>query len=88
MTDPNTIQDEATLYDPVAFYKPWSGVQTFKRNSGRHAFVDLYSCAENNNVVQTAKGGSAFVLPGETIMMRRGYQDPAQISEPASEHRD
>ena len=79
MTDPNTIEDAATLYDPLALRKPWAGVQTFKRNTGHHAFVDLYSCAENNNVVQTANGGSDFILPGETVMMKRGYHDPAQI---------
>ena len=80
MTDPDTIQDEATLYDPIAFYKPWYGVQTFKRNTGRHAYLDLYSCAENNNVVQNpTTGASEFVLPGETIMVKRSYRNSAQI---------
>ena len=79
MTDPNTIQDTATLYDPKMLYKPWSGVQTYKRATNRDAYVDLYSCAENNNVVQGTNGASEFLLPGQKITTKRGYTYPDQI---------
>lgn len=79
MTDPNTIQDQATLYDPEMLYRPWSGVQTYKRATSSHAFVDLYSCAENNNVYQGPNGDSKFLLPGQTITVKRTYAFPDQV---------
>ncbi|MGH8254995.1 MAG: hypothetical protein ACRET0_02130, partial [Steroidobacteraceae bacterium] len=79
MTDPNTIQDQATLYDPKMLYRPWSGVQTFKRNTSVHAIVDLYSCDENNNVYQGKNGGTEVLLPGQTITVKQSYTFPDQI---------
>lgn len=79
MTDPNTIQDAITLYDPKMLYKPWPAVQTFKRVTSPHAFTDVYSCAENNSVYQGANGNTEFLLPGQTITVTRSYTYPDQI---------
>jgi hypothetical protein len=47
LIDANTLQDELTADDPVAFYKPWTVKKTYKR-----APVDMeimeYVCQENN----------------------------------------
>jgi hypothetical protein len=74
MIDPNTIEDVATIYDPKALNKPWKGVQHYVRVDAPIARLDMWSCEENNNVVQTANGGSTFILPGEP-----GYKDPDNI---------
>ena len=42
------------------------------------ARLDMWSCAENNNVVKTDTGGSDFILPGE-----KGYKDPDHLEQGA-----
>lgn len=80
MTDPNTIQDEMTLYDPKMLYRPWSGVQTFKRGTDRHVIVDLYSCDENNQTYAGPNGSTEALMPGQTITIKRTYpSSPEQI---------
>lgn len=79
MIDPNTLQDQATLYDPKMLFEPWSGLQTFKRDTSAHAIVDLYSCDENNNVYQGKNGGTEVLLPGQTITLKQTYTFPDQI---------
>jgi hypothetical protein len=74
MVDPNTIEDDATIYDPKALNKPWRGIQRYVRVTDPTARLDMWSCEENNNVVQTATGGSTTILPGEP-----GYKDPNDI---------
>ncbi len=76
MIDPNMIEDDVTLYDPVALNAPWHGLQKFGRVTKAGARIDMWSCEENNNVVQTANGGSTFILPGETVTVQRHYRDP------------
>ncbi len=83
MTDPNTITDDATIYDPLALKTPWRGVHKFARIDSENARMDMWSCEENNNVVQTATGGSTFILPGESIMVKRSYRDPQNIQNQA-----
>ena len=80
MIDPNTIEDDATIYDPKAFNKPWRGIQHFVRVDSPGARLDMWSCEENNTVIQTANGGSDFILPGEP-----GYKDPENIQNVAIE---
>ena len=80
MTDPNTIQDEMTLYDPKMLYRPWSGVQAFRRVTDRHSLVDLYSCDENNQTYAGPNGSTEAILPGQTVTMNRTYPSaPEQI---------
>jgi len=74
MVDPNTIENVATLYDPKVLKKPWTGVHRYVRVTSPVARLDMWSCAENNNVVPTPEGGSTFILPGEP-----GYKDPDNI---------
>jgi hypothetical protein len=74
MVDPNTIENVATIYDPKVLNKPWTGVHRYVRVTDPTARLDMWSCAENNNVIPTAEGGSTFILPGEP-----GYKDPENI---------
>jgi len=74
MIDPNTLEDDATIYDPKALRKPWRGVHHYIRVTAPVARLDMWSCAENNNVVMTENGGSTFILPGEP-----GYKNPMDI---------
>jgi hypothetical protein len=53
---------------------PWTGVHRYVRVTSPGARLDMWSCAENNNVVPTPEGGSTFILPGEP-----GYKDPNNI---------
>ena len=73
MIDPNTIQDEMTLYDPKMLYKPWSGVQTFKRETNSHANVALYSCDENNESYPGPNGSTAVLVPDQTVTIERSF---------------
>jgi hypothetical protein len=75
MVDPNTIEDDATLYDPKALNKPWQIKQKYVRILTPDVRLDMFSCDENNNVVKTAAGGSVHVLPGE-----KGYKDPDKFA--------
>jgi hypothetical protein len=74
MVDPNTIENVATLYDPKVLKTPWTGVHRYVRVTSPVARLDMWSCAENNNVVPTPEGASTFILPGEP-----GYKDPDNI---------
>ena len=76
MIDPNTIEDDVTLWDPKALKKPWHGMQRYTRATTEGLRLDMYSCEENNNVIQTADGTSTFILPGESVMVKRHYRNP------------
>lgn len=79
MVDPNTIEDDVTLWDPKALEKPWHGVQKYTRATTPGIRMDMYSCEENNNVIQTKHGGSTFILPGETVTVTRHYRNPDNV---------
>jgi hypothetical protein len=67
---PGIIQGEVWVYDPESLVGPWR--VSFKYEKVRDPVrIAMWSCAENNNVVKTADGGSDFVLPGEP-----GYRAP------------
>jgi hypothetical protein len=74
MTGPDTIEDEATIYDPVALKTPWHTVIKFVRMSDPHNHVNMYSC--DPNVYQTPEGATDIIIPGQTVTIEREYRDP------------
>ncbi|HTY94476.1 MAG TPA: hypothetical protein VMC02_11345 [Steroidobacteraceae bacterium] len=76
MTDHDTIEDDVTVWDPKGLSKPWHVVMIYKRVKDPGARIDMWSCESNNNVIRTPKGGSQFILPGESVQMTRAYRDP------------
>jgi hypothetical protein len=76
MVDPNTMEDEVTVWDPKGLRKPWHVVFRFTRVTSPGARIDMWSCDANNNVVRTATGGSQFILKGETATVVHKYKDP------------
>ncbi len=78
--DPTHIKVELTIYDPVDLTRPWKVQRGYVKDSLPQGRIDLWSCSENNNVVQTKEGGSDFVLPGEA-----GYKDPAALADPTKQ---
>ncbi len=74
--DPNTIEDRMTVWDPKGLRKPWPIRFIYRRDTTPDQRVNYWSCDANNNVIRTATGGSTFILPGETVMMKRSYREP------------
>jgi hypothetical protein len=72
--NPDTIEDQVTVWDPQGLTKPWHVVNLYVRVKSPGARIDMWSCEENNNVVKTDSGASTFILPGEA-----GYKDPSKI---------
>ncbi|HEU4618928.1 MAG TPA: hypothetical protein VFV10_12880 [Gammaproteobacteria bacterium] len=79
MIDPNTIEDDVTVWDPKGLEKPWHVVDRYRRVTSAHARIDMWSCEANNNVIRTKEGSSQYVLPGETITTQRSYRDPSSF---------
>jgi hypothetical protein len=73
MTDPNTIIDDATIYDPLALREPWHGVQKFARMTQRHNAMNAFNC--DVNIYETPEGKTAFLIPGESENITIHYQD-------------
>lgn len=73
MTDPNTIVDDATIYDPLALRQPWHGVQRFARMTQRHNAMNAFNC--DVNIYETPEGRTAFLVPGESEKITISYQD-------------
>lgn len=76
MTGPNMIEDDVTVWDPKGLKQPWHVVDHYGRVTTPNARIDMWSCEANNNVVRTADGSTQFVLPGETVEIKRAYRDP------------
>jgi hypothetical protein len=74
MIGPDTIEDQATIYDPVALRAPWSSTFRFVRMTDPHNHVNMYSC--DPNVYQTATGATDIIIPGQTVTIERPYHDP------------
>ncbi|MGC3980522.1 MAG: hypothetical protein QM808_04600 [Steroidobacteraceae bacterium] len=75
----DVIEDQMTVYDKLSLSKPWQVTFQFTRvTEPADLRIRMWSCNENNNVVQDESGGSRHVLPGEA-----GYKDPNQLAEPA-----
>jgi hypothetical protein len=75
MTGPDTIEDEATIYDPIALRQPWHTVIKFVRMTDPHNHVNMYSC--DPNVYQTPEGATDLIIPGQTVTIQREYRSPA-----------
>lgn len=55
LIDPETLEDQLTIVDPVALTRPWVAVKRFRRQSpGTYVFD--YACAENNRSPVDAEG--------------------------------
>jgi hypothetical protein len=56
----NTIEADATIYDPPALVKPWHVVQHYVRVTMPGLRIRSWVCEENanNQVVQTKQGAS------------------------------
>jgi hypothetical protein len=76
MTDPNTIEQDVTVFDPRGLKKPWHVIDHYTRVTTPGSRIDMWSCNSNNNVVRTPTGGSQFVLPGETVTIQQPYKNP------------
>lgn len=74
LINPDTIEDQVTVWDPKGLTKPWHVVHNYARVKTPGSRIDMWSCEENNNVVKTDTGGSQFILPGEP-----GYKDPSKL---------
>ncbi len=83
LVGPNRFRDSAVLYDSKSMTKPWPGYQEYGRVTKQNDRIDMWSCEENQNVIQAANGRPTFVLPGETIMIKRSYRDPATYNNQA-----
>ncbi len=74
MANPNLIEDDVTVWDPVNLAKPWHVVQHWGRVTSDDNRIDMWSCDENANVSKTATGGTNILLPGD-----KGYRDPDKL---------
>ena len=52
MTNPDTTEDQVTVWDPQSLTKPWHVVHTYVRVKTPGSRIDMWSCEENNNVVK------------------------------------
>ncbi len=55
LADDDTLRDEFTLVDPVAFTKPWTVIKTYKRAPPGFKLME-YVCEENNRNPIAADG--------------------------------
>jgi hypothetical protein len=76
MTGPDTIEVDATIYDPIALRAPWRSVIQFVRMTSPHNHVNMYSC--DPNVYQLPSGATDIIIPGQTVTIEREYRDPEQ----------
>lgn len=78
MINPNTIEDDVTVWDPIGLRKPWHVVDHYTRVTSPGARIDMEACDNDNNVVRTRNGGTQFILPGETMTIERSYREPGK----------
>jgi hypothetical protein len=60
MTNPDLIEDKMTIYDPVAFTKPWEVTRHYKR--AKNYDIMEFVCEENNRNTVDANGRDTVVL--------------------------
>jgi hypothetical protein len=77
MTDPETIVDEITAYDPESLLKPYKATFTYRKVNDPALRLNFSSCEEGNNAVRTPEGGTNYLLPGDP-----GYRDPNSFGIP------
>jgi hypothetical protein len=73
MTGPDTIEVDATIYDPIALKAPWHSTFKFVRMTDPHNHVNMYAC--DPNVYQMANGTTDVIVPGQTVTIEREYRD-------------
>ena len=61
LADDDTLRDEFTLVDPVAFAKPWTVTKTYKRAPPDFE-LEEYVCLENNRNPVDASGATQVIL--------------------------
>jgi hypothetical protein len=61
LADDNTLRDEITLVDPVAFVKPWTVTKQYKRAPSDFKIMP-YVCLENNRNPVAADGSIQVIL--------------------------
>ena len=76
MINPNLILYDVTVWDPKGLKAPWHVMDYYTRVTVPGSRIDQWSCEQNNNVVRTKDGSSQFILPGETVNVKRTYRDP------------
>ena len=74
MATPDTIEVDATIYDPIALRAPWHTVIKIVRMTDPHNHLNMYAC--DPNVYQTATGTTDVIVPGQTVTIEREYRDP------------
>lgn len=79
MSDPNTIEDDATIYDPLALKQPWHSVIRIVRQTTPHNHMNMYSC--DPNVYQKPDGATDIIIPGDSVTIKRDYRDPTEVQE-------
>lgn len=76
MSDPNTMQDDVTVWDPQSLKKPWHVVEYWDRVTTEGLRMDTWSCEENSNVARNPDGSTRILLPGDP-----GYRDPSALDQ-------
>lgn len=71
------VQNTITVYDPESLVKPWRVTLKYDKVTTPGLRIAMWACSENNNVQQTAEGGTKLLLPGEA-----GYKDPNTFAKP------
>jgi len=61
LADDDTLRDEFTLVDPVAFVKPWTVTKTYKRAPPGFKIME-YVCLENNRNPVDANGATQVIV--------------------------
>jgi hypothetical protein len=81
MTNPTSMEDDITVWDPLSLRKPWHVVEYWYKVTTPGLRIDTWSCEENSNVSKNPDGTTQLILPGEP-----GYKDPDVLNKPAAEH--
>ena len=64
MTDPNTIEDQLTVTDPVVLTGPWHVVRKLRRQGAGSEVTGSY-CQNNRNDLVSADGSQTAILVGD-----------------------
>lgn len=76
-SDPNTVIDHITVYDPLSLTKPWHATFTYRKVKDQNVRINYDSCEENNNVYLAPDGSTQYILPGNPR-----YHDPETFGIP------
>lgn len=65
LLDPDTIEDQMTVHDPLAFNAPWTVTKRFVREPDFE--IGEYVCEENNRNPVSDTGATGFIHKGQTL---------------------